>query len=185
MREIRRICRGMPFAFSSLIDHWAKPPEIPETGATFLENARIKARWVISRKNIWTMAEDSGLEVDALNGAPGVFSARYSGERSKDEDNCSKLLDELKGTVESKRTARFRCVIVLLIPLKREILAEGVCEGRIGFTPEGRNGFGYDPVFIPSGFSKSFAELTQEQKNSISHRSKALNMLKGKLDEFR
>ena len=129
------------------------------------------------------IADDSGLEVDALGGAPGINSARYAGERSTDQRNIIKLLDELKDYVEGERSARFVCTIVFLDEEGREISAQGVCEGRITDKPRGLNGFGYDPVFMPDeiGDGRTMAELSVDEKNRISHRGKALRALREKL----
>lgn len=151
-------------------------PEIEETGLTFVENAILKARNAAIYAKIPAIADDSGLEVDALNGAPGVYSARYAGVNAKDEDNIAKLLQELKDVPWEKRTARFHCVIVYLrheldpVP----IICYGSLEGKILFEPRGKNGFGYDPVFFLEEFECSVAELPISVKNEISHRAKAL-----------
>jgi len=183
VREIQEIFAAFPIRFSSLKDHWRPTPSIPETGATFEENARIKAQWVYSRKGMWTLADDSGLEVDALGGEPGVFSARYAGEGAGDAANNRKLLDKLASVARNGRKARFRCVVALVGP-GGEYLAEGICEGRIGFELKGDGGFGYDPLFIPDGFDRTFAELDAARKHAISHRGRALQSLIGKIREF-
>lgn len=183
LREIREICRGLPFEFSSLKDHFDPVPSIPEDGATFLENARQKAEWVYSRTKIWALADDSGLEVDFLNGQPGVHSARYAGEHASDAQRIDKLLAACEECHEGLRTARFRCAVVLACGDNDEIIGEGTCEGRIGFAPRGSDGFGYDPLFFPDGFDRTFAELAAEEKNVISHRGKALAALRRILDE--
>ena len=180
-------------------------PEVVEDTGTFAGNAMKKAvelaRWVsIARRStpdtrhLFVLADDSGLEVDTLGGAPGVHSARFAAldragqGNSHDADNNAKLLRLLKDVPIAKRTARFRCVIALVSVenLKSEIqnprYFEGVCEGRIGFEPRGTNGFGYDPLFIPTGFTQTFAELGGEIKNRLSHRSKALAQLKAAFD---
>jgi len=177
-REIDEILSKFDLEMSCLSDHWQPKPEIPETGDTFTDNALIKARWVFSRKGIWTLGDDSGLEVDYLGGRPGVYSARYAGEGATDLMNLEKLLDELKGVPREKRTARFCCVMVLMIGADTWHISEGRCEGWIGFTPYGDKGFGYDPVFIPDGFTKTFAEISSEEKHEISHRGRALDQLK-------
>ncbi|NLW32372.1 MAG: RdgB/HAM1 family non-canonical purine NTP pyrophosphatase [Fibrobacter sp.] len=178
--EIEEILKDFPLQLSSLHDIWDPVPQIPETGNTFFENACIKADWVFSKTSIWTLADDSGLEVDALNGEPGVRSARYAGEHS-DIDNNNKLLKMLSGVPPKKRSARFRCVIVIKTETNTYITAEGCCEGTIAFGSEGSGGFGYDPLFIPKGFTKTFAQIGQGEKNIISHRAKALNSLREKL----
>jgi XTP/dITP diphosphohydrolase len=183
LREIREILSGAPFDLSSLKDHFNPVPSIPENGATFHENAAAKARWVFERKRIWTLADDSGLEVDFLGGLPGVQSARYAGEHATDHDRVKKLLAALADCPEEKRSARFRCVIVMKFSDSDELVAEGVCDGRIGFAPEGRNGFGYDPVFFPAGHEKTFAQLGADTKNVISHRGKALTALRRSLHD--
>lgn len=154
-------------------------PEVEETGEHFLDNALLKARALAAKAppGSWVLADDSGLEVDALGGAPGVRSARYACESANTEANNEKLLRELEGVPEGKRTARFVCVLVLC-PVSGEAFSfEGRCEGRIGDRAAGRYGFGYDPLFRPAGQRKSFAELGGEVKHQFSHRSKALRCL--------
>ncbi len=155
----------------------------PETGTTFKENAIAKARFVASATGIAALADDSGLEVDALSGAPGVFSARYAGEGASDEENWGKLLEELKGV--TSRSARFRCVMALVIPGERgcERSFEGTLEGSIATAPAGLGGFGYDPVFYVASMKRTVAELAKEEKNAISHRALALAGFKSWLDE--
>ena len=152
-------------------------PEIEETGSTFEENARIKADRVYEHFKLMTLADDSGLETDALDGAPGVYSARYSGEGATDDTNCEKLLLEMESSGNKTRTARFKCVIVLKEG-KTEKVFQGVCEGTIANEKRGEDGFGYDPLFVPEGYDKTFAELDLETKNNISHRGNALKLLK-------
>ena len=183
LREIREICQGLPLELSSLKDHWNPLPAILETGSTFAENAAIKARWVFERKETWSLADDSGLEVDFLNGDPGVRSARYAGVNATDGQNLQKLLAALASCPEKKRTGRFRCAIMFKFSEEEELLAEGSCEGRIGHEPKGTGGFGYDPVFIPEGYDLTFAQLEASVKNRISHRAKALISLRRSLDE--
>ncbi len=155
----------------------------PETGSTFKENALAKARFVASATGMAALADDSGLEVDALSGAPGVLSARYAGEDATDEENWAKLLKELKGV--AAREARFRCVMALVVPGERssERSFEGTLEGSISTAPAGLGGFGYDPVFRVAGMDRTAAELTREEKNAISHRADALAGLKKWLEE--
>jgi XTP/dITP diphosphohydrolase len=178
LREIREILHDLPYALSSLADRWNPVPSIPETGDTFLANARQKAAWVFDRTGIWTIADDSGLEVDALGGAPGVKSARYAGKNGDVRANNEKLLQEVSSTPEGQRTACFKCVIVLMTSSNAFYSAEGVCRGRIIDSPRGTEGFGYDPLFIPDGFDRTFAELPSVDKHAISHRGKALEQLK-------
>jgi XTP/dITP diphosphohydrolase len=149
----------------------------PETGKTLRENALLKARHVFKAAGLPALADDSGLEVDFLGGAPGVYSARYSGEKATDEENWRKLLRELDGVAAEKRSARFRCALALVFD-DDEHLFEGVFEGSIAEAPRGLNGFGYDPVFIPLGMDMTAAELAPEEKNRISHRARALEALK-------
>jgi XTP/dITP diphosphohydrolase len=153
----------------------------PETGATFKENAIAKARFVASATGVAALADDSGLEVDALSGAPGVFSARYAGEGASDEENRGKLLEELKGV--TSRSARFRCVMALVIPGEAERSFEGTLEGSIATAPAGLGGFGYDPVFYVASMKRTVAELAKEEKNAISHRALALAGFKSWLGE--
>ncbi|WP_022855135.1 XTP/dITP diphosphatase [Thermodesulfobacterium thermophilum] len=160
------------------------PPE--ETGKTFLENALIKAKYYAEKTGCLCLADDSGLEVDALNGAPGVYSSRYAGEDANDEKNNQKLLQELADVPPEKRTARFKCVLVLYHPCGKYLVSEGVWEGRIGFKPKGSYGFGYDPIFLVAEyqFQKTAAELPSEEKNRLSHRGKAIQNLKKQLLSF-
>ncbi len=176
--EITALCSDIPVTIKSLKDIWDPVPDIPETGVTFEENARLKAEWVYSRKQVFTIADDSGLEVDALGGAPGIYSSRYAGEQANDTKNIDKLLSNLVEVPQEKRTARFRCVICLLGPSGFERVVCGVCEGTILEKPVGDGGFGYDPLFVPLGFTESFAQLNPSVKNEISHRGKALLSLK-------
>jgi XTP/dITP diphosphohydrolase len=159
--------------------------EVPaETGETYEENARIKARAArLPERPMATLADDSGLEVDALGGAPGIHSARYAGERTTDQRNIMKLLEELKDVPEDRRAARFVCSMVYVDEEGREIVASGVCEGRITSRPRGAGGFGYDPAFLPDEITdgRTMAELSPEEKNRISHRGKALRALREKL----
>lgn len=184
MLEIRDIGKDIPVQFKSLKDIWPEPPSIPETGSTFEENAAQKATWVYERKKTWILADDSGLEVDALQGEPGIYSSRYAGEEQNNKKNIEKLLKKLDGIAFKDRRARFHCVMVLMGPGNYTKIVHGVCEGSITFEPRGNVGFGYDPVFVPQGYEKTFAEMTQEQKNSLSHRGKALLALKEELHEL-
>lgn len=143
-----------------------------ETGSTFEENARIKAKAFYDEAHTAVIADDSGLEVDALDGAPGVYSQRYAGADATDKERCAKLLNELDGVPQDKRTARFVSVICYIDRNGEEHTVRGECEGYIGFEPRGECGFGYDPVFIYG--DKTFAELSAEEKNAVSHRANAL-----------
>ncbi|MBQ4062971.1 MAG: non-canonical purine NTP diphosphatase [Bacteroidaceae bacterium] len=148
--------------------------EIPETGTTLEENALIKARWISEKYNCNCFADDTGLEVDALDGAPGVYSARYAGEECDSEANMLKLLQNLTG--KTNRTAQFRTVIALIIN-REEYLFDGVVKGCISTEKMGEAGFGYDPIFVPQGYDLSFAQMGSEVKNSISHRYRATEKL--------
>lgn len=150
--------------------------DISEDGKTFAENARKKAQEICAQTGLPVLAEDSGLEVHALGGAPGVESARFAGVHKDNRANIEKLLEMLKD--KEDRRARFRCVAVLVFPDGREFLSEGVLEGQITRSPRGTGGFGYDPVFIPHGYAQTLAELGPEIKNRISHRRRALEGLK-------
>jgi XTP/dITP diphosphohydrolase len=183
LKEIREILEGCKYVLTSLSDYWNPAPNIPEDGSTFYENAAAKANWAFSRTGIMSLADDSGLEVDFLKGEPGVKSARFAGEPASDRKNIDKLLSLLSSCPPEKRTAQFRCVVVLKISEEEELVTEGVCKGFIGHERRGTSGFGYDPVFYPEGFNATFAELDAKIKNGISHRGKAVKALKEKLYE--
>lgn len=171
--EIRAILDG---AGIELVPRPPGLPEVDETGATLEDNARLKARALCSATGLPAIADDTGLEVDALAGAPGVRSARYAGEGATDADNVAKLLDDLDGS--TTRHARFITVALALWPDGREVVALGVVEGEIITKPRGTGGFGYDPVFIPTeGDGRTFAEMTSAEKHAISHRGRALRHL--------
>lgn len=155
--------------------------EVEETGSTFRDNAYLKAETICKISGLAALADDSGLCVDALGGAPGVFSARYSGLHATDEENNKLLLKRLEGVGE--RTAKFVSVIALVFPDGRKIDAEGVTKGKILSASDGKGGFGYDPLFFSDELSKSFGRATSEEKNAVSHRSKALKNLVKKLSE--
>lgn len=155
--------------------------EILETATTLTGNAKLKARYVLKNYYYNCFADDTGLEVKALDGKPGVYSSRYAGNMCDDDANINKLLDTLKG--KSDRSAQFRTVICLLLA-DREYLFEGTCEGKIIDDKRGNNGFGYDPVFRPKGYKKTFAELSIAEKNTISHRAKAIENLIAFLKNF-
>ncbi|MDO6639214.1 RdgB/HAM1 family non-canonical purine NTP pyrophosphatase [Shewanella sp. 5_MG-2023] len=154
-------------------------PEVAETGTTFIENAIIKARHAAEITGKAAIADDSGLEVDALQGAPGIYSARYGGEGASEQDNYLKLLAALAN--KTQRKARFQCVLVYMRHAKdpTPIVCQAAWEGTIGLSPQGEQGHGYDPIFIPQGFDISAAELSSEQKNQLSHRGLALTLLVG------
>lgn len=146
--------------------------DVEETGTTFEENAALKAQAVYDLTGTAVISDDSGLEVDYLNGAPGVYSHRYAGENATDADRCAKLLSELNGVETAKRTARFVCVLCFIDDKGEKLVIRGTVEGIIGTEPKGENGFGYDPVFMYG--DRSFAELSSEEKNTVSHRADAL-----------
>ena len=171
-REISAILAGV-----RLIPRPWEVPDINETGGTLLENARLKARAIARATGRPAIADDTGLEVDALGGRPGVHSARYAGADASYSDNVNKLLVELS-SVGEPRTARFRTVAIAVFPDGREVVAEGVVEGQIAREARGESGFGYDPVFIPrDGQGRTFAEMNVEEKNLVSHRSRAFRSL--------
>ena len=157
--------------------------EIEEDGETFEENSLKKAEAIMKATGKLTVADDSGLMVDYLGGAPGVYSARFAGEECDDEKNNEKLLKHLEGLPAEDRKAKFVSVITLMFPDGNTIVARGECPGRIIETPTGENGFGYDPLFVPDGLSKTFAQLSDKEKNSISHRARALEKLEEILTE--
>ncbi|HEX2119318.1 MAG TPA: RdgB/HAM1 family non-canonical purine NTP pyrophosphatase [Acidimicrobiales bacterium] len=157
-------------------------PDVEETEDTLEGNARLKAAAVMEATGELSVADDTGLEVDALDGRPGVWAARYAGPGATYADNVAKLLGELAGVAPETRTARFRTVAVALLPDGREIVAEGVVEGTIAETPRGEAGFGYDPVFVPEGGDgRTFAQMSPEEKAELSHRGRALRRLSAKL----
>jgi XTP/dITP diphosphohydrolase len=157
---------------------------VPETGTTFLENALLKARHAARAAQLAALADDSGIEVDALGGRPGVHSARFAGEGASDAANLARLLAELAGVPEARRTARYRCVVVWVRTADdpAPLTGEGTWEGRIALEPRGRGGFGYDPAFIPAGEQRTAAELSPEEKNRVSHRAQALRALVAALE---
>lgn len=181
--EILQIFADLPFRLRS-IDHYPDAPDVEETGSTFAENARVKALAAARHTDLWALADDSGLEVDALGGRPGIHSARYSG--ASDERNNEKVLRELEGVPDSRRTARFRAAMALAAPGGR-ILAEteGAVEGLITHELRGNAGFGYDPLFLLPEFGRTMAELGLEIKNRISHRAVALRRLRERMIELK
>lgn len=173
LEEIGRITGGFGISLKTL-DEFPGSPEVVEDGETFKHNALKKAREISAHTGLAALADDSGLEVDALQGAPGVYSARYAGEDATDADNVSRLLRELGSASTDRRTARFHCVIALVTPSGIEEVFDGTVEGRIGTEERGHNGFGYDPVFFPEGHSRTFAEMDASEKDGMSHRGRAL-----------
>ncbi len=155
--------------------------EIEEDGTTYEENALLKARAVAAYTSDIVMADDSGLEIDYLNKEPGVYSARYMGEDTSYHIKNNNLIERLNGVPEEQRTARFVCAIAAVLPDGRELTTRATIEGRIGYEEKGENGFGYDPIFYVPKFGKTTAELSEEEKNQISHRGKALRLMKEEL----
>ena len=189
MREIREILDGMDMELLSMKEAGIEA-DIVEDGTTFEENAIIKAKEVANllsqsgmkaHGGIIVMADDSGLEIDALNKEPGIYSARYMGEDTPYSVKSGNLIERLAGVPDEKRTARFVCVIAAVMPDGEVITTQGVIEGRIGYEEKGDNGFGYDPIFYVPEFGCTTAQLTEEQKNKISHRGKALRAMKEEL----
>ena len=177
--EVQAFLSKLPLRIISL-KSLANPPAVVEDGATFEENAIRKARMLARHSGLMTLADDSGIEVNALGGAPGIYSARYSGEEGDDDKNNEKLLRELADVPEEKRTARYVCALALCVPGAagmKEWLARETCEGRIAYALSGANGFGYDPLFFYLPFGKTFGEIDRETKATVSHRGKALRKL--------
>lgn len=183
MKEIEEILTGLPYEVASMEDVGLSQ-DIDEYGSTFEENALIKAREIAEITGEMVIADDSGLEVDSLNGAPGIYSARYAGEGASDSDRNDKLLNELKDVPFEKRTARFVCVIAVVFPEGESFTVRGTCEGYIEFEPRGNHGFGYDPLFFMQEYHKTVAEMNSEEKNQISHRGNALRQMLKKLKEI-
>jgi XTP/dITP diphosphohydrolase len=185
LRELRAILEGLPVELAGLGDvGLGAPPEVEETGDTFLANALLKARAYAAWSGLPAVADDSGLEVDALGGAPGVRSARYAGPGAGDQANLDKLLAALAGVPRERRTARFRCAAVLADPQAGEWHAEAAWEGRVLDAPRGEGGFGYDPVFLPDGWELTSAEVDQATKDAASHRGKAFRALRPAIEAW-
>jgi XTP/dITP diphosphohydrolase len=185
LRELRTILAGLPVELVGLAEAGlGDPPEVEETGDTFLENALLKARAYAGWSGLAAVADDSGLEVDALGGAPGVRSARYAGQGASDQANLDKLLAALAGVPPERRAARFRCAAVLVDPDGGEWHAEASWEGRLLDTPRGANGFGYDPVFLPDGWELTSAEVDQATKDAASHRGQAFRALRPAIEDW-
>lgn len=179
--EIKHILEGLGLEILTLDDY----PELelpPEEGSTFSENALVKARYAAAKTGVTALADDSGLEVDFLGGGPGVYSARYAFDGAGDTENYRKLLAELEGVEEEKRSARFRCAVALVTRDGEAEVFEGSLEGVITDAPRGSGGFGYDPVFFVPEMKKTAAELTPDEKNRVSHRAKALEKFRKRLE---
>jgi XTP/dITP diphosphohydrolase len=177
--EFRRILEAIAPGHIDLIgvDQFPELIDVEETGSTFEENSLLKARYTSQATGLPAIADDSGLCVDALNGAPGIYSARYAGTHGDDRSNLEKVLEQLKEIPSEKRTAHFMCVASLVLPDGREKVAEGRFDGQIVITPIGDQGFGYDPIFQPLGMSITSAQMSADQKDELSHRGKSLRAL--------
>jgi XTP/dITP diphosphohydrolase len=179
IREFRRILDAISNGAINLVglEEFAHTTEVEETGSTFKENALLKARSICAETGLPAIADDSGLCVDALDGAPGIYSARYAGVHGDDQGNNAKLLRELANVPEGKRSAHFTCAAALVLPDGREHVTEEIFEGSILFAPIGDQGFGYDPLFRPEGLSISSAQMSADEKDLISHRGKSLRAI--------
>lgn len=175
LQEMSRILSPMGYEVVTDLDLGIELSDVEENGETFLDNARIKAEAGCKESGLPCIADDSGLCVDALGGAPGVYSARYSGVHGDDDGNNRKLLAELSGIPTEKRTAHFACAICVSFPDGSEVTATGKCEGYIGYEKKGTNGFGYDPLFMVG--DRSLAQMTAQEKDAVSHRGNALKEL--------
>lgn len=183
LQEYAEILGGLSFELVTL-DDVGIVEDVEETGATFEENARLKALTYAQQSELLALADDSGLEVDALGGEPGVYSKRYAGEGKTDAERNAYLLDKMRDVAQAKRTARFRCVIVIADAQGRTWTSEGTCEGEIAFESRGTNGFGYDPIFSVREANKHLAELPSEGKNRVSHRGRAAVGARAQLEQL-
>ena len=189
MREIREIMQGFQVDGENVeilsMKEAGVYAEIVEDGKTFAENAAIKAKAIAAlTPGDFVMADDSGLEIDALNKEPGIYSARYLGEDTSYQIKNANLIERLNGVPDEKRTARFVCAIAAVMPDGTLLTTEGTIEGRIGYEERGKNGFGYDPIFLVPPYVQTSAELTEEEKNAISHRGNALRSMRLKIEEY-
>jgi len=185
LREMRDFLQGLPYRVLTEADLGRELPLVDESGETLLANAQLKARAYAAASGLLALADDSGLEVDALDGAPGVHSARWAGPQATAEDNNRKLLAELEALgVNAPRQARFRTVMVLAEPTGREDWVAGHCDGLIPRSPQGQGGFGYDPLFFVPAAGRSFAQMSLEEKNRFSHRGEALRRVKILLERW-
>lgn len=182
INEFKDLLEEYDIEVKSLLDY-EEIPDVEETGETFHENAALKAKTIGDLLDCPVIADDSGLIIDALDGRPGVYSARYAGEESNDEKNNMKVLKEMKTVDENERTARFIAVLAFYRPGEEVIFKEGYCEGEITLGKSGKHGFGYDPIFLPQGYTKTMAQLKSYEKNIISHRAEALHRFKQWLNE--
>jgi len=181
IREILAICADWPVEWITANDGSGEWPDVEETGASYLENASLKAVAVAETLGIPAIADDSGIEVDALGGEPGMRSARYAGADATDRENLRKLIDAIADVPGSQRTARYRCVALMVTPDGASTSAEATCEGSLIGEPRGQNGFGYDPIFVTDGETRTMAELSPEEKDLISHRGRAFRSLRDRI----
>lgn len=177
LRELARICRDWPVRWLTVENHPGPWPDVPEPHDTYLDNALEKARAIALALGEPAIADDSGIEADALDGGPGPRSARFAGERASDAENLAKLIEAISDEPADARTARYRCVAAIAWPDGRALHADGVCEGTLLVTPMGTRGFGYDPIFVPRGEDRTMAELDDDEKDRISHRGRAFRAL--------
>lgn len=177
IKELKALLADLPVRVLSL-DDFCGVPEVEETGQTFAENAEIKAKTVAQATGLISVADDSGLEVDALGGQPGVYSNRFAGPDATDRDKYMRILELLQGVSDDNRTARFHAAVAVATPEGETVVVEGTCEGRIARKPRGEGGFGYDPIFYLPEFGRTMAELPPDVKNQISHRAKAMHAAK-------
>ena len=184
VREIGEILQDQTGIELLSLRNYPDAPDIVEDGETYEENAIKKASALAEYTGHLTIGDDSGLAVDALDGAPGIHSARYAGENASDQDRIVKLLDALQNVPDDLRSGRFICAVAIAEPHLQARVVRGVCEGRIIRAPRGESGFGYDPIFVPAGYDKTFAELGDKIKNQISHRAKALGEARKLLHEM-
>ncbi len=184
LNEIRRIMSDVELELIGLFDLPYAVPKVIEDGNSFMENAIKKARETARVAHCPTIADDSGLCIDALNGKPGIFSARYSGSTKNDEENRRKVLEEMSNIPQEERGAQFKCAIAFVVGGNVIGCVEGVCEGYISFDERGTHGFGYDPIFYYPELKKTFAEISGEEKNRVSHRCKALSKTKDLIGQF-
>jgi len=183
VKEIQMILADLHMEITTMKEEGIQAP-VEENGNTYEENALIKAREVAKYTDAVVMADDSGLEIDYLNKEPGIYSARYMGEDTSYRIKNANLISRLDGVPDEKRTARFVCAIAAVLPDGQELTTRGVIEGRIGYEEKGQNGFGYDPIFYVPEFGKTTAELTEEEKNKVSHRGRALELMKEELKKY-
>jgi XTP/dITP diphosphohydrolase len=183
LREYEELLAGLPVELTYL-ESEGIDEDVDETGSSFAENAVLKARQYALISGLLTLADDSGLEVDALGGEPGVHSARYAGPGATDEDRYRLLLERMRDVPQGERSARFRCVIAVAEPGGETYTAEGICEGVIGYAPQGEFGFGYDPVFYMPQRGKTMAQLPPEEKNHVSHRARAAQAIRPVLERL-